>query len=170
MVTILQAMGPHPSLGDQANVFGRFVGTWDAQYAVFTEDGKATRFPGELVVGWVMDGHALQDLFISYPKAPGKERVMGTTLRYFDQKSGLWRVVFISPTFDTVIKLTGGLEGDRIVLRGQDTDGSELRWSFNEMQPNSFVWRGESSHDGGKTWWLQEEHHMTRRTAASVKP
>jgi hypothetical protein len=28
IVTALRATGPHPSLGDQAQVFGRFVGTW----------------------------------------------------------------------------------------------------------------------------------------------
>jgi hypothetical protein len=32
MVTALEAVGPHPSLGDQAKVFGRFVGTWDVKY------------------------------------------------------------------------------------------------------------------------------------------
>ena len=31
MVTTLQATGPHPSLGDQASVFGRLVGTWDVK-------------------------------------------------------------------------------------------------------------------------------------------
>src|SRR5262249_36577042 len=40
LITALPAMGPHPSLGDKANVFGRFVGTWDVEYNRFTEDGK----------------------------------------------------------------------------------------------------------------------------------
>jgi hypothetical protein len=38
-----------------------------------------------------------------------------------------------------------------------------LRWSFNEIQTDSFIWRGEKSRDGGKTWRLREEHHMKRR-------
>src|SRR6266566_3276803 len=61
MVTALQAMGPHPSLGDQAKVFGRFVGTWDAEYTEFSKDGKATHSSGEVIDGWVMDGRAIQD-------------------------------------------------------------------------------------------------------------
>jgi hypothetical protein len=158
-------MGPHPSLGDQANVFGRFVGTWDAEYTMFTEQGKATHSSGEVILGWILDGHATQDLFIGYPAKPGAERTIGTTIRYFDAKSATWRVVFIAPAYDYVVKLTGGQVGDRIVLRGQDTDGSEMRWSFNDIRPDSFVWRGEVSHDGGKTWWLQEEHHMKRRAS-----
>lgn len=169
MVTTLQAMGPHPSLGEQANVFNRFVGTWDCQYATYTEDGKVTRFSGELIFGWIIDGRAVQDIWISYPTGTAAERTIGTSVRYYDTKSGMWRVVWIAPAADTIIKLTGGTVGDRIVLNGQDTNGSVLRWSFNDIRPDSFVWRGESSHDGGKTWWLQEEHHMKRRVSSSAK-
>jgi hypothetical protein len=168
LVTALPAMGPHLSLGDQANVFGRLVGTWDVEYNMFTEDGKAKRFYGEVIVGWVMDGHALQDLFISYPKEKDKPRVIGTTIRYFEPKAGAWRVIFIGPQFDYVRRLTGGPVGDdRIVLRGQDPDGTELRWSFNDIRRDTFVWRGEKSRDGGKTWWMEEEHHFKRRTTTA---
>ncbi len=37
----------HPSLGDQAKVFGRFVGTWDGEYTEFSKDGNATHSSGE---------------------------------------------------------------------------------------------------------------------------
>lgn len=164
MVKVLQAMGPHPSLGDQANVFGRFVGTWDVDYTFFTKDGKTSHAKGEVIAGWVMDGHAIQDLFISYPTAQEKERHMGTTVRYFDPKSGQWRITFVLPEFDYVRTLSGGAVGnDRIVLRGQDPDGTELRWSFNDIRADTFVWRGEKSEDHGKTWWMEEEHHFKRR-------
>ena len=169
MITALQAMRPHPSLGDQANVFGRFVGTWDADYGEFGPDGKETHSPGELIVGWVLDGHALQDLFISYPRAPGKEREIGTTLRYFNDKTGKWRVVYVEPPSDTVVELTGGQEGDRIVLYGEGRQGSLLRWSFEDIKDDSFTWHGERSRDRGKTWHLVEEHHMKRRVTNSAK-
>jgi hypothetical protein len=167
MVKTLRAMGPHPSLGDQANVFGRFVGTWDVDYAFFSEDGKATHSSGELIVGWVMDGQALQDLFITYPTGTGEKGEIGTTLRYFDKESGKWHVTYVEPDLDTVVKLTGGQEGDRIVLYGDGRAGSKLRWSFNDIEDDSFTWRGERSRDGGKTWRLDQEYHMKRRTSAS---
>jgi hypothetical protein len=167
MVTALQALGPHPSLGDQAKVFGRFVGTWDAEYTEFSRDGKASQSSGEVIVGWVMEGRAIQDLFIIYPSAAHKERFIGTTFRYFDPISGTWRVTFIDPENDSVARFTGGAEGDdRIVLHSQDTDGKEARWSFNDIRPDSFVFRDEASRDGGKTWRLREEDHMKRRRAA----
>jgi hypothetical protein len=67
MVTALEAPGPHPSLGDQAKVFGRLVGTWDVQYTDFSEDGKVIHRSGELIVAWVMDGRVIQHLWIVDP-------------------------------------------------------------------------------------------------------
>jgi hypothetical protein len=167
MVTALQAMGPHPSLGDQAKVFGRFVGTWDVEYTDFSKDGKASHRSGELIVGWVMDGRAIQDLWIVYPSAARKDREVYTDLRYFDPKSRTWPATFIDPENVSVARFTGGAVGDdRIVLNSQDFDGKDTRWSFNDIRPDSFVFRDEESRDGGKTWRLQAEYHMKRGGAA----
>jgi uncharacterized protein len=165
MIKALEAPGPHPSLGDQAHVFDFLAGTWDCDYSFHLKDGTVRHSKGELLVGWVLDGRALQDLFITYPANGEKEHRIGTTIRFFDTALKQWRIIFISPQFNYVVTVQGGLEGDRIVLRGTDsTDGLPIRWSFNDMKPDSFVWRGEKSHDGGKTWKLEEEHHMKRRT------
>jgi hypothetical protein len=165
MVTALQAMGPHPSLGDQAKVFGRFVGTWDVEYTDFSKDGKATHRSGKLMVGWVMDGRAIQDLWIVNPSGARKEREVYTDLRYFDPKSGTWPATFIDPEHVSVAKFTGGaVADDRIVLQSQDINANmDTRWSFNDIRPDSFVFRDEASSDGGKTWRLQSEYHMKRR-------
>jgi hypothetical protein len=168
MVVELQAMGPHPSLGDQAKVFGRFVGTWDVEYTDFSKDGKVTHRSGELMVGWVMDGRAIQDLWIVYPSGTRKEREVYTDFRYFDPKSGTWPATFIDPENVSVAKFTGGAVGDdRIVLQSQDINANmDTRWSFNDIRPDSFVFRDEASSDGGKTWRLQSDYHMKRRGAA----
>jgi hypothetical protein len=168
MISVLPAMGPHASLGDQASVFGRFVGTWDADYTKIGDDGKISHTAGEIILGWIMDGHALQDLFIVYPNPPGEKRIVGTTLRYFDDKSGKWRVTYIEPASDSVITMTGGQEGSRIVLHGEGRQSSLIRWSFNDIKDNSFTWRGERSLDGGKTWRLEDEYFMKRRTASAT--
>jgi hypothetical protein len=162
MVTLLAAPGPHPSLGPQADLFGRFVGTWDADYSFIAEDRSVRHKRGEVRFGWVLDGHALQDIFMSYPESGSDERKMVTGIRWVDPRTGRWTLAFVAPTFDVVIRMEAVAEGDRIVLRRQDGKGALLRWSFNDIQKDSFVWRGESSHDGGKTWRLEEEHHMTR--------
>jgi hypothetical protein len=170
MVAGLQAIGPHPSLGEQAQVFGRFVGIWDGEYTEFLKDGKTTHSSGEWTFGWIMDGRAIQDLFIVHPSAARKERYIGTTLRYFDPKSGAWSVTFIDPENGSVATLTGGaVEDGRIVLHSQNKDGKETRWSFDEIRPDSWVFRDEETSDGGKTWRLREEDHMKRRGAAHAR-
>jgi hypothetical protein len=167
MVSVLSALSPHPSLGDEARVFDRFVGTWDCAYAFFLEDGSIRRSLGELKFGWIIDGRAVQDIWITYPKEAAKERGIGTSVRFFDNKSKMWRVLFVSPAYGALITVQGRTEGVRIVLRGVDDEGSMLRWSFNDIQTDSFIWRGEKSRDRGKTWRLEEEHHMTRRSGGS---
>ena len=167
MITALPALGPHPSVGDHARLFDRFVGTWDFDCVFYATDGSATRFPGEWIFGWVLDGRALQDVWTDYAKGrEPRDRGMGTSMRFYDAKAGLWRVVWVAPVSRNLLILKGGAQGGRILLEGQDSDGSWLRWSFNDIQADSFVWRGESSRDGGKTWRLEEEHRMKRRTGA----
>jgi hypothetical protein len=167
MVTALQATGPHPSLGDQAKMFGRLVGTWDVEYTDFSKNGKVTHRSGEFLVGWVMDGRAIQDFWIVNPSGAQKEREVYTDLRYFDPKSGTWPATFIDPMNASIAKFTGGAAGDdRIVLNTPDLDAKDTRWSFNDIRPDSFVFRDEASDDGGKTWRLRSEYHIKRRGAA----
>jgi hypothetical protein len=171
MVTALKAMGPHPSLGDQAKVFDRLVGTWDVEYTDFLKDGKVTHRSGEFIVGWVMDGRAIQDFWIVYLSGTHEEREVYSDLRYYDPKSRSWPAIFIDVEHASVARFTGGAAGDdRIVLDTSDFDGTDTRWSINDIRSGSFVWREEESLDGGKTWRLLAEHHMKRRGAAPPAP
>jgi hypothetical protein len=167
LVTALKAIGPHPSLGDEAKLFGRLVGTWKVEYTDFSNDGKVSHRSGELIVGWVMDGRVIQDLWIVNPSGARKEREVYADLRYFDPKSRTWPAIFVDPEHASVARFTSNPEpDDRIVLNTQDFDGNETRWSINDLRPNSFVWREEESSDGGKTWRLEAQHQMNRRGAA----
>jgi hypothetical protein len=170
MLTALQATGPHPSLGNHARVLGRLVGTWDVEYVDISKDGKAIHRSGELLVGWVMDGRAIEDLWIVYPSGAGKDREVYADVRYFDPKSGTWPAIFIDPQVASVATFTGGAVGDdRIVLDSQDlVAGQTRRWSFNDIRDDSLVFRDDASSDGGKTWRLKSEYHMKRRGAAST--
>src|SRR5262245_8939444 len=60
MIAVRAASGPHASLGDQAKVWRRFIGTWDCDFSFYEEDGSVQHAPGELEFGWVLDGRAIQ--------------------------------------------------------------------------------------------------------------
>lgn len=165
MINVLASGEPHRSLGEEAQTFDRFVGTWDGEFTSYREGGAVYHRKGELHFGWVLDGRAVQDLWIAYPTAERKEREIGTTIRFFDTLIKQWRIVFILPESNYVVTAQGGREGDRIVLRGVDSNGLPVRWTFSEMTHDTFHWQGERSYDSGKTWKLEEDHHMKRRSA-----
>jgi hypothetical protein len=165
MVAALEARGPHPSLGERASVLNRLVGAWDVEYTDFSKDGKVTHRSGELLFGWILDGRGMQDFWIVDPSGAGKDREVYTDLLYFDPKSRTWSTVFIDPQVGSVATFTGGAVGDdRIVLDSHDLVPRETRrWSYNDIRPDSMVYRDEASSDGGKTWTLKSEYHMKRR-------
>lgn len=163
MINVLGSSNANPILGDEAKTFDRLVGSWDADFGFLGKDGAVLHKKGELHFGWVMDGTAIQDLWIGYPSEAGKERSIGTTFRFFDAKTRQWHIVFINPRFNYVVTAEGRREGANIVFHGTDTDGLPLRWTFSEITAEAFHWQGEKSFDKGKTWTVEEDHHMKRR-------
>src|SRR5437763_9683797 len=142
MITALASTNPNPSMGNEARTFDRFVGTWDCDFSFHLDDGSVRHQRGELLFGWILD--------------VARCRTSGSRTRRTAR-----RIARSARRSGSSIRLSS-----RIVLEGTDSDGLPIRWSFNEMKPDSFVWRGEKSRDGGKTWKLEEEHHMTRRSGS----
>ena len=163
MIASLPALAPHKSIAEQAKLFDLLVGTWNVEYSEIADDGKVKRSAGEVLFGWVLDGRVLQDIWITYPESGNSERSIGTTLRFYDAKAGTWRILWVDPIDGDIVELQGGPEGNRIVLTGKTYNGGLLRWSFNDIQNDSFIWRGEVSADNGKNWKLKQEYHMKRR-------
>lgn len=168
IATALGATGPNPSLGDQAKVLGRLVGTWNVQYTDFMKDGTTLHRTGKFVVGWIMDGRALQDLWIVDRWGKHKDREVYSDVLYFDGKSRTWHAIFVDPQIGSVATFTASkVESDRLMLESRDLDSGETRWSFNDIRSDSFIWRDQGSSDGGKTWKLRSEYHMERLDAGS---
>lgn len=165
MFDTLRAAGPRIVAGEdpRARVFDRFAGAWDVDYCNIHDDGSRERTRGQLLAGWVLDGRALQDIWIEFPAAGG-DRFMGTTLRFYDTGRKTWRVTWVSPMAQAVTVLEGGDENGRIVLSAEVAKG-RLRWTFSDMTDRDFRWRGELSTDGGSSWRLREDHHMQRASA-----
>ena len=67
----------------------------------------------------------------------------------------------MSPMRRSVTHLHAHPEGLRIVMIGAQGDW-QLRWSFNDIRPDSFIWRGEHSSDAGANFRLAEEMRLTR--------
>ena len=105
MIRALGAMNPHPSIGDEARTFDRLVGSWDCDYTFYLDDGSVRHKSGEVLFGWVLDGLALQDIWITYPTDAQRDRTMGTSIRFFDTTLKQWRVLFVSPRSGYVVSM-----------------------------------------------------------------
>jgi hypothetical protein len=160
MIRHLAATGPQEKM-PQSALFGRFVGTWDVSYEIYDKDGSMRRNRGQVIFGWILDGWALQEIWTS-DAHDNEPKPFGTSIRFYDSKRQRWTEVWIYPTQGMTTIMSGGEVEGRIVLTGRDAAGAMLRWSFNDIQADSFVWRGELSNDEGKTWRLQGENHIHR--------
>jgi hypothetical protein len=162
----LHVSGPDPALADELDLFGRFVGSWSLDWAGSDADGNPATMSGELHFGWVLGGRAVQDIWIVPGRGQPEEgrpplAFHGSTIRFFDPAINAWRSTWIEPVNGRVRRFIGRPAGDEIQLLS-DEDELQLRWSFSEIATDSFRWRSESSHDGGRTWALDEEMRATR--------
>lgn len=148
---LLLTAEPH---GAELELFGRFVGAWTFDGTNIASDGTENHYRGRWDFGYVLGGRAIQDVLY----CEGVE--YGTTVR-IPRGDGTWDVVWITPVHRAVTLLNGRPEGERIVVTGVSGD-RHLRWSFNDIEPDKFVWRGEESSDGGATFRLAEEMRLSR--------
>lgn len=165
----LTACGPSADRGAKMDLYGWLVGSWDLDVVETTPDGRTLRRPGEWHFNWALEGRAVQDVWIvpsrgagRHADAPAHLHRYGTTLRTYDPASDTWRIQWTEPVTGLHLTQTGRREGDRIVQNGTLPSGMPIRWSFNDIAPDSFVWRSEVSPDGGATWWTNTEFTARR--------
>lgn len=168
MLEALRADGPHPDHAEKLMLFGRFVGSWDFDAVLVDRAGKRTEHYGEWHFGWALDGRAVQDVLISPPLGhPGPPEEYGTTVRFYDPEIDAWQITWITPPQRRVRRLVARPVGDEIRLEGANDAGELLRWTFSEITPETFTWRGYISNDEGATWHMEEEMRLRRRPDTS---
>lgn len=165
----LLAEGPLPDYEERLAQFGRFVGSWEIAGRFFAEDGEVEdEHRAEWHFAWVLDGRAIQDVLIRPARGPlldaGMTREYGTTLRVFDARIDAWRVVWVASVSGRVISLIARDDGvGGIAIEGRAPSGDLYRWTFSDIQDDSFIWNGYQSADEGRTWFHGQEMQAERR-------
>ena len=165
----LRADAPHPDYADKLMLFGQFVGVWDMDIQ-FLDSAGNTLFHGLGVwkFSWILDGRAVQDVLTyadvrdATKTAPGVRRI-GTTLRHYNPKTDAWRALWLGATSGIFLPLKGGASPDGILLEGREDSGALVRWTFTDIMPDSFHWRGVISEDNDTSWHLEQEMFARRR-------
>jgi len=160
----LAAAGRAPEITDDQDVYGWLVGSWRLEVQHYAGvDVRARGIAGELHAGWVLEGRAVQDVWIM-PHRPDRTRpiedganMYGTTLRVWDATLGAWRITWTNPARDHHEQQIGRRSGTDIVQLGVRANGTATRWRFTEISPASFHWLGHALELDGTTWRLEGE-------------
>ena len=147
----LRSDGPAADRADRMGLYGWLIGRWEMDTTLHLDDGTQQKGRGEIHFDWVLEGRAIQDVWI----LPGV--FYGTTLWVYDPGLDAWHIFWSDPMRQFYRRQIGRARGKDIVQDGKDDDGNAVRWSFTDITPNSFRWLGERSLDGGKTWQTQAE-------------
>jgi hypothetical protein len=169
--TVLAAPGRSADVPAAEDVYGWLCGSWELTVVRYRGIDVTSRgLRGEVHAGWVLEGRAVQDVWIMPRRAERSaddDRTMnmfGTTLRSWDPAIQAWRIAWTNPVSGHREEQVGRRSGDRIVQLGARADGTQTRWSFTEITADSFHWLGEALPPGEDTWRLEGEFLARRET------
>jgi len=166
--SVLQAHKCSHEIPESEDVYGWLVGSWEFDVFDHLGDGTVRPSNGEVHFGWVLEGRAIQDVWIIpriFDRKPDLSKAgnrYGMTLRVWDANIKGWRITWINPVTGARDELVGRKISSEIVQIGTHSDGTPIRWNFTNITPDSFRWLGESLQPDGKTWKTETEFHVRR--------
>lgn len=170
LIQVLHTVDPDAEREPQLTLYSFLVGQWDLAVTTLLEDGSMHFGQGEIHAGWVLRGRAIQDVWMiprlrdrkpGIEPLPGAGNWYGSTLRTYDPNIDAWRIAWSDPANNFFAQQIGRAQGRDIVQEGPDPRGGHMRWTFTEIQQESFHWTAERSSD--KNDWHKEVHVHARR-------
>jgi len=170
LTDVLHADGPDPARAAGLELYSWLVGRWEFDITTILEDGTTHRGEGEIHAGWILQGRGIQDVWMiprlrdrrpGIDPLPGAGNWYGTTLRMFDPQIDAWRILWNDPVTGFFTQQTGRADGTAIVQTGPDPRGGSMRWTFSDIQRDSFHWTGERAADD-RTWRLEVDIRARR--------
>lgn len=160
---VLTATVRSPEIPESADVYGWLVGSWELDVLHYRGlDVAARNIKGEAHFGWVLEGRAVQDVWIM-PRHSKRDadidktmNMYGTTLRVWDSSTNAWRITWTNPAGNHHEQQIGKWSGKDVVQVGTRPDGTQTRWSFTEITADSFHWLGEAMQTDGR-WKVEGE-------------
>lgn len=161
-----------PKKNTDLSLYGRLVGEWDFDWSAPQPDGTVLRHKGEWVFSYILEGTAVQDVFICPSSATrgtdtDDNAEYGTTLRFplFDG-SRKWQVIYGCDRGRKIDRLIAEKVNGDIIQTGINYDLEDTciwRWDFTRITENSFHWEAKWSVDSGQVWNIVCELDAVRR-------
>src|SRR5918995_785104 len=102
-VEILARASHSPDVHPEDDLYGFLIGSWQLDLVAYPDDGAVTHSTGEAHVARVLDGRAIQDVFINpqrsdrTPDSPKFGNWYGSTFREITPDSCRWRGERLEP-------------------------------------------------------------------------
>src|SRR5438034_2994332 len=119
---LLAAPGRSLEIRESGDVYGWLVGSWELEVLHYKAvDVSAQRIRGEAHFAWVLEGRAIQDVWITprpedrSPDLDKTNNMYGTTLRVWDPTIQAWRIHWINPVTGHAEQQVGRRIGSDIV-------------------------------------------------------
>jgi len=145
-------------------LFGPLIGSWDLVVRWFDERGSVSREEaGEWHFAWVLEGRAIQDVWIVPPRAArtlSRNYEYGTSVRFYDENLKAWQSTWIGPAHNIVYTFLARAQGNQIVMESTPEAKSRLRWSFDDISNSGFTWKNEIFENA--QWRTQQTFVATR--------
>ncbi len=140
MLDALHASEPSAAHADKLRLYGQFVGSWTLDIDYHEIDGPVRHAEGEWHFDWVLEGRAIQDVWI-FPSRVGRVRhrasepwhFYGSTVRVYDANIDAWHITFFEPTRPFEIRQVGRAVGADIVQMGEEVDGITRRCNITRV-------------------------------------
>jgi hypothetical protein len=160
-----------PEIPESSDVYGWLCGSWDLVVLRYRGiDVSAQGLQGEVHAARALEGRAVQDVWImprctdrTTPPSDPTMNMFGTTLRSWDPAIKAWRIAWTNPVSGHREEQIGNWSGSDIVQNGARADGTKTRWTFTEIDADSFHWRGEALYPNATDWKLEGEFLAKRR-------
>ena len=151
----------HASIPESKDTFGKFIGEWSLNLTITNQNGTKNRFKGEWHFYRILQGRAIQDIWIIPGLTSQGENDFheyGTTIRTFNFKTRKWRAVWVGPVQNQLFVFDIEDINDQIILTETNNPNLEMKWSFFDISENSFQWKSEVKIKGLDSWFTN--YHM----------
>ena len=170
-IDALHADGPAPDRADKMGLYGWLIGAWEMDVQVHLANEAEYRGKGEIHFGWVLEGRAIQDVWITPSRGLRDDPIgaaanfYGSTFRIYDPALDAWHIFWLDPVKQFYSRMIGRAAGKDIEqLTVNETP--QRRWRCTDISPNGFHWTADVDEgEGGEPKWRRHVEFFARRIA-----